>query len=370
MKRIIFSLCIIVFAYSCEQKMKIPPGDFSIHGQVKGLDTVIFEKIEAEKLILVDTLFALNGEFVLANSIEKSSFFLLRTPQGEGINLLIKKGEQIEITGEKINWKSNYLISGSEGSLKILELNKKLEQFEYSLDLIYEEAKMAKKEDYTDIQNRFIDAFSNHRQYLKEFIKQNIDSKVIILALFQSIKKENILNLIEDFSDYILVQNSFSEKWPESSHSILLSKIIKMAYVPEFEMTDNKGEMFSLSNFKEQVILIDFWASWCKPCREESPFLKKLYSKYHSKGLEMVSVSFDGTPQQKNPEKDWKKAIQQDQKTWTQTSELKGWQSKIRNTYKIISLPHTLLINKKGRVIGENLEPHALEEKIMTLLKL
>lgn len=370
MIRIVFSLCITLFAYSCQQKIKIPQGDFSIHGQVKDLDTLIFEKIEAEKLILVDTLFALDGQFALANSIEKSSFFLLRTPQGDGINLLIKKGEQIEITGEKINWKDNYSIRGSEGSLKILELNKKLEQFEYSLDLIYEEAKIAKKEDYIDIQNRFINTFSNYRKYLKEFIQQNIDSKVIILALFQSIKKENILNLIEDFSDYILVQNSFSEKWPESSHSLLLSKIIKMAYAPEFEMTDNKGQIFSLSNFKEQVILIDFWASWCKPCREKSPLLKKLYSKYHSKGLEMVSISFDGTPQQKNPENDWKKAIQQDQKIWTQTSELEGWQSKIRNTYNITSLPHTLLINKKGRVVGENLDPKVLEEKIITLLNL
>jgi thiol-disulfide isomerase/thioredoxin len=370
MKKIVLSLCIIIFASSCQEKIKVPTGDFSIHGQVKDADTLIFEIIEADKLILVDTVFAVNGEFILANSIDKSSFFLLRTPQGEGINLLIKKNEQIEVSGEKTNWKSNYSIIGSEGSIKIKELNNKLEEFKYSLDLIYEEAKRAKKEDYIDIQNKFITTFSSHKEYLKNFIKQNIASKVCILALFQAIKKENILNLIKDFDVYIKVYESFSEKWPESSHTALLSEIIKMAYAPEFEMIDNKGENFSLSNFKEQITIIDFWASWCKPCREKSPLLRNLYSKYHSRGLEIVSVSLDGTPQQKNPEDDWKKAIEKDQKIWPQTSELKGWESQIRNTYNVTSIPHTLLINKNGRIIGQNLEPEELEETIVTLLNL
>ena len=370
MKKIFFFLCLNIFAYSCQQRTDFHESNFSIYGHVKNIDTVIFEKIEADKLILIDTLFAKDDKFVIANSTETSSFFLLRTPQGEAINLLIKKGEEIEISGEKTNWKRNYSIKGSKGSLKLKEINQKLEKFEYSLNLIFEEAKKAKKEDYSDIQERFIQLLLNHKQYLKGFIKQNINSKVCVLALFQSFRNENILNLIEDFDDYYAVQESFLKNWPESSHSILLNKIIKMAYAKEFSMMDNNGEEFYLSNFNEKVIIIDFWASWCKPCRKESPLLRKLYSKYHTKGLEMVSVSLDGTPQQKTPKEDWKKAIEEDKKTWIQTSELKGWESEIRNTFNVTSLPHTLLINQKGRIIGENLEPKELEKKIIILLDL
>ena len=80
-----FGSFILILA-ACQSKMKTPEGDFSIHAHVEGVDTVIFEKIEANNLLLVDTLFAVEGEFVTANSLEGSAFFLLRTPEGEGIN--------------------------------------------------------------------------------------------------------------------------------------------------------------------------------------------------------------------------------------------------------------------------------------------
>ena len=92
MKRSLSILSILILILNaCQQNMKTPEGDFSIHAIVQGIDTVIFEKIEANDLILIDTLFAIDGEFVVANSLEGSAFFLLRTPEGEGINLLIEK---------------------------------------------------------------------------------------------------------------------------------------------------------------------------------------------------------------------------------------------------------------------------------------
>ena len=93
----------ILILNACQQNMKTPEGDFSIHAIVQGIDTVIFEKIEANDLLLIDTLFAIDGEFVVANSLEGSAFFLLRTPEGEGINLLIEKGENLEITGNRLD---------------------------------------------------------------------------------------------------------------------------------------------------------------------------------------------------------------------------------------------------------------------------
>ena len=360
----------ILILNACQQNMKTPEGDFSIHATVEGIDTVIFEKIEANDLLLIDTLFAVDGEFVVANSLEGAAFFLLRTPEGEGINLLVEKGEKLEITGKRSGWNQNYTVNGSIGSKKIQELNSKLNTFEKNMDFIYEEAKNAKQEDYIKIQNRFYSILAEHSEYLKNFIDSNLESKACILALFQAIKGENILHLNTDFDYYKKVSQSFEKNWPESSHTKLLSKIIKTAYAPDFTMEDIDGELFQFSELKGKLILLDVWASWCKPCRLANPHMVELYNKFHNKGLEMISISLDGTPEQTSPKEDWEKAVSNDKLTWTQLSDLKGWDSKIRDFYNIRSIPYTILIDQNGLIIGEDLSHEALNKKILEILNL
>ena len=359
---------ILLYFTACKPKMEPPKGDFTIHAEVEGVDTIIFEKIEANHLLLVDTLFAKDGEFVTANSIEGSAFFILRTPEGEGINLLLEKGEQLEISGQRNDWTNNYYIKGSIGSNQILELNQKLNKFEVAIDLIYEEAKEAQKENFEDIQNRFNSTFEEHSKYLKDFIDANLDSKVSILALFQSVKGENILNLYSDYEYYQKVTNSFQNNWPNSTHTQLLKDVVKMAFATDFSMPDINGNLVSLSDYKGKVILLDFWASWCKPCRAANPKMVKLYNNYHEKGLEMISISLDGTPQQTSPKQDWVNAIKEDKLSWTQVSDLKGLESEIRNKYPFRSIPFTVLIDTNGRVVSENISVEMLDIKIAELL--
>jgi peroxiredoxin len=354
----------LLFISACQPKMKTPKGDFTIHAEVEGVDTIIFEKIEANNLLLVDTIIATEGEFVTANTLNGSAFFILRTPDGEGINLLIEKGEQIDITGQRTNWSNNYTVEGSKGSTKILELNKKLNTFELAIDQIYEEAKAAQKEDFEDIQNRFNSIFDEHSNYLKDFIDENLNSKVSILALFQAVKGENILNLHSDYAYYENVANSFQTNWPKSSHTQLLNEVIQMAFAADFSLPDTNGDTVSLSDYNGKLVLLDFWASWCRPCRAANPKMVELYNNYHEKGLEMISISLDGTPQQATPKKDWLKAIKEDKLTWAQVSELKGWESEIRNQFAFRSIPFTVLIDTNGRIIGENLPEERLNSEI------
>jgi len=349
--------------------MQCPSGDFSIHAQVEGVDTIIFEKIEADKLLLIDTLYAVDGEFVASNTLDGSAFFLLRTLEGEGINLLIEKGDKLEIGGSRNGWGQNYTVSGSEGSSLIYELNQKLNAFEVVIDAIYEEAKEAQKEDFIAIQDRFNSAFEEHTNFLKSFIDTNINSKVAILALFQSVKGENILNLQSEYDYYKKVNDSFKTTWPSSSHSQLLKTILDLAYAPDFTMENIHGDSISLSDFEGDLVLLDFWASWCKPCRLANPQMVALYEEFHKDGLEIISVSLDGTAQQSTAKQDWKKAVQKDKLTWTQVSELKGWDSEIRNLYDFRSIPYTILINTDGRIIGQNLDEFTLEAKITELLR-
>ena len=369
--RALFSIVVIfsVLFSSCKCKLQVPEGDFSIHGEVEGIDTLIFEKIEADRLLLIDTLFAKEDEFVVANTLDGSAFFLLRTLEGEGVNLLLEKGEQLEIDGSRNGWGHNYTVSGSKGSDLIYELNQKLNAFEIVIDAIYEEAKEAQKKDFIAIQNRFNTAFEEHTNYLKTFIDKNIESKVSILALFQSVKGENILNLQSDYEYYKKVFEKFSTNWPNSSHTKLLTSILDLAYAPDFTMENIYGDSISLSDFEGSIVLLDFWASWCKPCRLANPKMVKLFEEFNDKGLEIISISLDGTPQQSTAKQDWKDAVKSDKLTWQQVSELKGWESEIRNLYNFRSIPYTVLIDVDGRIIGQNLDEYALETKIAELLK-
>jgi peroxiredoxin len=125
---------------------------------------------------------------------------------------------------------------------------------------------------------------------------------------------------------------------------------------PTFTLPNEHGDSIKLSEFIGKIVLLDFWASWCRPCRIENPKLVSLHDKYSTKGFEIISISLDGTSRQKNPKKDWIEAIQKDKLDWVHLSELNGWQTFVRELYNFNSIPYTVLIDEDGRIIGKNLK--------------
>ena len=132
---------------------------------------------------------------------------------------------------------------------------------------------------------------------------------------------------------------------------------------PEFSIESSDGTFFKLSDFKGKVVLLDFWASWCRPCRTENPNVVRLYNKYKNQNFTVYSVSFD---QQKEK---WLNAIKQDQLTWpNHVSELTGWKSTPGEKYGVTSIPKTFLIDKNGIIIDYDLRGEALEKKLLEVL--
>jgi peroxiredoxin len=131
----------------------------------------------------------------------------------------------------------------------------------------------------------------------------------------------------------------------------------------DFTQNDTAGVPVKLSSFRGKYVLLDFWASWCVPCRQENPNVVKAYDRYHPKGFEVLSVSLD-----KEGDKDkWLKAIHEDKLTWTHVSDLQFWNNAVAKAYGIMAVPQNFLIDPQGKIVAKDLRGEALEKKLHEL---
>ncbi len=138
----------------------------------------------------------------------------------------------------------------------------------------------------------------------------------------------------------------------------LAASFLPGAVAPDFTQNNVEGKAVSLSDYRGKVVLVDFWASWCGPCRKENPHVVHLYEKYKDKGFEVLGVSLDRDRNR------WLQAIEKDQLMWEQVSDLKGWKNEVAQLYSISSIPHTILYDEEGRIIARRLRAHQLEAKL------
>jgi peroxiredoxin len=127
---------------------------------------------------------------------------------------------------------------------------------------------------------------------------------------------------------------------------------------PDIALPALDGNIMTLSSLRGRYVLIDFWASWCGPCRHENPNVVKLYQKYKSQGFEIFSVSLDRDTE------NWQKAVEADGLTWHHVSDLKMWESAVVPVYKVDAIPMTFLLDKEGVIIARDLRGEELEEKL------
>ncbi|WP_276088592.1 TlpA disulfide reductase family protein [Pedobacter sp. JY14-1] len=201
-------------------------------------------------------------------------------------------------------------------------------------------------------------------EQLLEFAKNNPDSYFALQGLSElvsgySMKPEAALPVF----------NKLNEKLRLSYTGQGLYKILNAHTVtalgsiaPNFTQNDVNGKPVSLSDYKGKYVLVEFWASWCSPCRAESPNLLKQYAAYKDKGFEILGVSVD------NDKAKWLDAIKKDGLTWTQVSDLKGWESEARKVYGISGVPANFLVSPEGKIIGSHLVGEALNKKLAELM--
>jgi peroxiredoxin len=208
-----------------------------------------------------------------------------------------------------------------------------------------------------------IDAYLTSR--LKESIKANKQDICVLMFLDMFPREQNaalhnevITALHEKYPDHLIVK----DRWGYMNSPA--SKVAIGAIAPDLEFPDPEGKMRKLSDLRGKVVLLDFWASWCGPCRRENPNVTSIYSQYHDKGFEVFSVSLDSDAAS------WKRAIESDKLVWpNHVSDLKKWQSQAAAIYGVRSIPSTFLLDKEGRIVQRDLRGADLERAVKQLVE-
>lgn len=179
----------------------------------------------------------------------------------------------------------------------------------------------------------------------------------------------NVLDKDQYYDTYVQIAEKLKKEWPDYSKAkefIDLVERIKLTAVgqpaPEIALPNPEGKIVPLSSMKGQYVLVDFWAKWCGPCRQENPNVVRAFQKYKDKGFTVYGVSLDRSRE------DWLQAIEQDNLTWTHVSDLKYWQSEAAKTYNITGIPFSLLLDPNGVIIEKNLRGAALHAKLEEIL--
>lgn len=200
----------------------------------------------------------------------------------------------------------------------------------------------------------------------KQYLKDNASSPIAMFVLKQYAGYDINADDVEPMFLALPEQLRASPAGKDMAEKLETAKktgVGKMAM--DFTQNDTLGNPVSLSSFRGKYVLIDFWASWCGPCRQENPNVVKAFNAYNSKGFTVLGVSLD----QPTAKDKWMKAIHDDKLTWTQVSDLKYWKNDVAVQYGIQAIPQNFLIDPQGKIVGKNLRGEALNKKLETLFK-
>jgi peroxiredoxin len=356
----------------------------NLENPVRG-EFIYLAELKSNELKTIDSLkIGDDGQFSFSRETTIPTFFLLKLTNENFLMILAEPGEKvrIEAMNDSLNYPSS--VSGSKGTLKMVEYNKALRNTVDKLKSLNEVYMNNSNSPELPKVVQTLDSMAQEylkgiNLYTKKYIDQNIKSLVSLVALYQQVApRVYVLDQVKDISYYIKVDSSLFSLYPESEpvkalHEQVQSLVSRKGpsavlsegiIAPEISLPSTDGSIITLSSTRGNIVLLDFWASWCSPCRKENPNLVKAFNQYHKQGFTIFQVSLDKTKE------DWLKGIQDDKLSqWTHVSDLKYWNSMVVPLYKIESIPFNMLLDKDGKIIASNLRGAALEQKLAELYK-
>ena len=378
MKQLFLMLTIFTILSSCN---KAGENEYIVTGTINGIDgkTVILEKQdETGQITPIDTVKIESGKFTFKGTAKEPEMYLIQVEEVQGKIPFILENGDIEMTVNKdsINiakvsgtYNNDELTSYKEAGMKI---QKKMMKFQQDNTAKMNEAQQKKD---TVVMNRLREEYG---AFEREFIKQSDDyvathpKSFIATLIIQGMLNSMNLDLKKVTKYYNALDQSLKDTKPGKSIKTKLDQLGAPisaksgseigSIAPDFSAPNPEGKIIALKESLGKVTLIDFWASWCGPCRAENPNVVALYNEFHAKGFNIIGVSLD-----KDAAK-WKEAISKDNLTWNQISNLKFWEEPIAVTYGVQSIPATYLLDASGKIIAKDLRGADLRNKISSLL--
>lgn len=368
MKKKIVIVCTAVLCIACGKQPQVV-----INGEIANIENqrvYITENIDGSH-VRKDSAEMVDGKFTLTstNVYPRQIIITFALKSNMGAMLAVEEGV-ISLKADAKNYLQDAVLSGTPTLDLEAQYKAQIAPFKEHIDRINAEYRVI----YTNkepLENResLVDSLRNEYQIYDVQLKAIVDEAITknadnvfgasLIAQQDFNNYEEITALVDRISPN-MPANKFVDdlKLLQQKHAAL--RIGNVA--PDFTVKTPANDDISLSSLRGQVVLLDFWASWCSPCRMLNPSVVAIYNKYKDRGFTCFGVSLDDNKDS------WLKAIEADSLTWTHGSDLKGWASVPARMYALKGIPHTFLLDKDGHIVASNLHGEALEAKIKELL--
>jgi thiol-disulfide isomerase/thioredoxin len=357
-KLILIGLIGLSLAVNAQQK-----NNYTINGNIVGLKSPYIYIHVSEGSGKPDSVPVRDGKFSYKSSIkEPKRIYISNGKPGFTTNFYVEDAA-ITITG-KISNPESFSVSGGKTQRDLDDFNACLKPSSMAMDKLYKAVNTTKDETAVSHMRKEMDSlYDVYTGSIKAFIISHPKSFVSLDNLI-FISYENSYSEMDKCFQNLDASVRNSERGKKLAATILILKRgANGERMSDFTQNDINGKPVTFSSFKGKYVLVDFWASWCVPCRRENPIVLKAYQKFADKGFTVIGVSLDD-----NAEK-WKKAVEMDKMPWTQLSDLKGRNNEVATYYGIGGLPANYLVNPEGIIVARNLRGPELEKKLLELLK-
>jgi peroxiredoxin len=379
MKSVILAAVLLspVVLFAQDKKNEQP---FTIEGSVAQLQkpAKVYLSIRNARMNKLDSTEVKDGKFSFSGSVEEPTManLLLKVqdpsaPELTGpvkkdiLTVFLEKGKLNVATQDSI---SKATVTGSKANDDFKHLNELLKDVDnqmMDLKLQYRQLYMAKDEEgMKKLEPKFDEVEAKQKTILGDYLKNNSSSPIALFVLNQYAGYE--INPTEITPIFNKLSKSLRNTPSGKELATRLESARKTAVgqpAMEFSQPDADGKQVSLASYRGKYVLVDFWASWCGPCRAENPNVVKAYSRFKDKGFDILGVSLDDKKDK------WQAAVQADNLPWTHVSDLKGWKNEVAEQYGIQAIPQNLLLDPKGVIIAKNLRGDALEKKLEEVIK-
>jgi len=384
MRKIVLSVLVISLLASCKDKES---KSFTVSGVLHNAPSKVVYIEESDittgkKTLKDSSAIAADGKFSISLDAPQNAVYnLLLQNEVSQFVTLVNDASKIDVNADFTKRTDFYDVTGSKASKSIQEYLAKISGMQRDRFNIYFQVDSIKRNNgdstlAANLNKQEKQISNEEKTYTQQTVQQATNSSLalFILSTYQGMARDPNFR-VNGFTDteVVALLTDMLNKFPERTdiagiRNSVASTIPKTLWVgktaPEISLPDTDGRTVKLSSFRGKYVLVDFWASWCGPCRRENPNVVQAFNQFKNKNFTILGVSLD-RPGQKE---DWIKAIKEDNLTWTHISDLKFWQSEVVPVYQVGSIPFNVLVDPDGKIVAENLRGNALGQKLQELL--